>query len=73
MRERHKVLELTQDIRDKGVAVIFISHDIHMVYDICDRVVILESGKKIGDYARKDIGAEEVVRIIREGQETAQG
>ena len=70
VRERHKVLELTQNIREKGIAVIFISHNIHTIYDICDRVVIMEGGKKIGDYLKQEISVEEVVEIIREGKQT---
>jgi simple sugar transport system ATP-binding protein len=68
VRERQRVLELTQEIREKGIGVIFITHDIHMIYDICDRVVIMEQGQMVGDYFKKEIMVEDVVKIIREGK-----
>jgi len=65
VRERHKVLELVRNLKKQGVAVIFISHDIHVVYDICDRIVILEKGSKIGDFPREEVTVDEVVKIVR--------
>jgi simple sugar transport system ATP-binding protein len=69
VRERHRVLELTQEIKEKGIGVIFISHDIHMIYDICDRVVIMEGGEKVGDFRKNDISLENVIGLIREGKQ----
>jgi simple sugar transport system ATP-binding protein len=65
VRERHNVLELVRDLKRQGVAVIFISHDIHVVYDICDRVVILEMGSKIGDFPKHEVSVDEIVKIVR--------
>jgi simple sugar transport system ATP-binding protein len=65
VRERHNVLELVRDLKRQGVAVIFISHDIHVVYDICDRVVIMEMGSKIGDFPKHEVNVEEIVKIVR--------
>jgi ABC-type sugar transport system ATPase subunit len=69
VRERHKVLELTQEIKEKGIGVIFISHDIHMIYDICDRVVIMEGGEKVGDFRKDEIVLDDVIGLIREGKQ----
>ena len=71
VRERHRVLELAKETRDKGISVIFISHNIHMVYDICDRVVVMERGEKIGDYRKEDVDVEDIVDLIREGKEAS--
>ena len=71
VRERHRVLELAKETRDKGIAVIFISHDIRMVYDICDRVVAMERGEKIGDFKKEDVDVEDIVELIREGKQVS--
>ncbi|MBD3308322.1 ATP-binding cassette domain-containing protein [candidate division KSB3 bacterium] len=68
VRERHRVLEITQEIKEKGISVIFISHNIHIIYDICDRVVIMEGGEKVGDFRKDEISLEDVIGLIREGK-----
>ena len=71
VRERHRVLELSRETRDKGISVIFISHNIHIVYDICDRVVIMERGEIIGDFKKAEIDVEDLVELIREGKQAS--
>jgi len=68
VRERHRVVELTQEIRDRGVGVIFISHDIHQVYGIADRILVMERGRTIGDYVKTEIDVDSLVTLIREGR-----
>ena len=43
-------------IREKGVTVILVEHNVKMVMGICDTIVVLESGEKIAE------GVPEVVR-----------
>ena len=71
VRERHRVLELAKETREKGISVIFISHNIHIVYDICDRIVIMERGEKIGDFKKAEIDVEDLVELIREGKQSS--
>ena len=42
------VLALIRRLRDEGVAVVLISHNMHDVLEACDRVVVLRHGAKIG-------------------------
>lgn len=42
------VLALIRRLRDEGVAVVLISHNMHDVLEACDRVVVLRHGVKIG-------------------------
>jgi len=65
VRETYNVLELIKRLKEKKVAVIFITHDVHQVYPIADRIVILERGKKILDIPKCDKEPEEIVNIIR--------
>jgi len=65
VREAYNVLELIKKVREKNVAVIFITHDVHQVYPIADRIVILERGRKILDVPKCDKTPEEIVNIIR--------
>jgi len=68
VRERHNVLELIKNLKTRGISAIFISHDIHVVYDVCDRIVILEKGVKIGEFLKKETDVDIITSIIRSEQ-----
>jgi branched-chain amino acid transport system ATP-binding protein len=54
--EKDSLLKLIRDIRDRGVTVLLIEHDMRLVMGVCDRIVVLEFGRKIAE------GAPAVVR-----------
>lgn len=62
--ETRKVLEHILEVKKRGVSVIFITHNIYHVYEVADRLVLLEKGEKIGDYNKEDITPEKVMDII---------
>jgi branched-chain amino acid transport system ATP-binding protein len=47
--EKDTLLELIRRIRDNGVTVLLIEHDMRLVMGVCDRLVVLEFGKKIAE------------------------
>jgi branched-chain amino acid transport system ATP-binding protein len=47
--EKQELLELIRKIRDIGVTVLLIEHDMRLVMGVCDRLVVLEFGKKIAE------------------------
>ncbi|CAF1114976.1 unnamed protein product [Didymodactylos carnosus] len=49
------VLELFQEIRDSGVAIIFISHNISLVAKLCDYIYIFYAGKVVEKGKREEI------------------
>ena len=62
--ETKMVLEHIKNAKKRGLSVIFITHNIYHVYDVADRLVILEKGEKIGDYKKEDVTPEKVMDII---------
>jgi monosaccharide-transporting ATPase len=41
---------LIRRLRDKGVAILFVTHFLDQVYEICDRMTVLRNGKFVGEY-----------------------
>ena len=63
--EKHKFLELLGQLRDRGVAVIFITHHIEDVMAVSDRVTIMRNGKVVDSFAMNPaITAEMVVERL---------
>lgn len=46
---------LIEKIRDKGVTVFVVEHDMDLVMNICDKIIVLDQGEKIAEGTPKDI------------------
>jgi simple sugar transport system ATP-binding protein len=66
------VLRYIVQARDRGVAVIFISHNPHHAYPVGDRFVILNRGRMLGTYAKSEITRDELTRQMAGGAELEQ-
>ncbi|HEY6016604.1 MAG TPA: hypothetical protein VIU16_07455, partial [Gaiellaceae bacterium] len=66
------VLKYVLQARERGVAVIFITHNPHHAYPVGDRFVILNRGRTLGTYAKKEIDQQELVRLMAGGRELAE-
>src|SRR6266581_2863597 len=55
--------------RNHGVGVVFITHNPHHAYPVGDRFVILNRGRMLGSYAKKEVDQEQLVRLMAGGQE----
>ncbi len=64
LKETKKILELMVRLKDAGSSIIFISHNIHQVFSIADKLTILSHGKKIADIDPNTSTEEEVSNII---------
>jgi simple sugar transport system ATP-binding protein len=67
VRERARVNELAVQLKQQGLLVIYITHDIFQIHRIADRIVIMENGRKVADVGRDVLSAEALEEIIREG------
>ena len=63
------VLRYIVQARERGVAVIFISHNPHHAYPVGDRFVILNRGQSLGNFAKNEIDQRELVRLMAGGRE----
>jgi len=66
------VLKYILQARERGVAVIFITHNPHHAYPVGDRFVILNRGQSLGAYEKNEIDRQELVRLMAGGRELAE-
>jgi simple sugar transport system ATP-binding protein len=63
------VLRYILQARERGVGVIFITHNPHHAYPVGDRFVVLNRGQCIGSYRKDEIDQTELVRLMAGGSE----
>jgi branched-chain amino acid transport system ATP-binding protein len=54
-RETNELAGLIRKIRETGVTVALVEHDMELVMDICDRIVVLNLGKKLAEGTPREI------------------
>lgn len=62
--EQLKVLELIRTLRDQGVPVILISHNMQDVFAVADRVIVMRRGSKAGERKISETDENEVVGLM---------
>lgn len=65
LTETNKVFHFVRQVRDSGRSILFIGHNIHHVFDIADRFVVLDRGTVALETSRKQVkSAEELIGFM---------
>ncbi len=64
VRETQAFLDHVTRLRDEGLSVVIVTHNLHHAYQVADRFVILSHGRKVEDTPRSGTSAEELTRIV---------
>jgi simple sugar transport system ATP-binding protein len=72
LRQTDRVLTSIDEARNKGISIIFITHNVHHVYPVADRFVILWHGESIAEFPRGHHTKEQVSELIVEGKPMAE-
>jgi D-xylose transport system ATP-binding protein len=62
--ETKEVRELIKQLREEGLGIFLISHDIHDVFDLSDRISVMLQGKLVGTVNKDDVTVDEVLAMI---------
>lgn len=66
LKETAKLVNFVRDIKKAGKAAIFIDHNILHVYNVADRVVVIDRGRVAGQFMTKDISLDNLIeKMIR--------
>jgi D-xylose transport system ATP-binding protein len=62
--ETDQVRQLIRQLREEGLGIILISHDIHDVYDLADRITVMYQGGRVGTVQKDDVSLDQVLAMI---------
>jgi D-xylose transport system ATP-binding protein len=62
--ETAQVRNLVRQLKTDGIGIFLISHDIHDVYDLSDRISVMLQGKLVGTVNKADVTTDEVLAMI---------
>lgn len=65
--ESAMVGKLIKHLRSEGIGIFLISHDMSDVFDLCDRVVVMNRGHNVGSYRIDEVTKDDVLSLIIKG------
>jgi simple sugar transport system ATP-binding protein len=69
VRQSGVVLKYVAKARDRGLGVIFISHNPHHAYPVGDRFMLLRRGRSMGNFPKAELSLDELVQMMAGGAE----
>jgi D-xylose transport system ATP-binding protein len=71
--QTQQVLDLVKRLAEQGLAVVLISHNLHDIFEVADRITVLRLGRNVAVYERGETTQQEVVEAITAGVPTRGG
>ena len=65
--QTRQVLNLVRRLAERGIAVVLISHNLHDIFEVADRISVLRLGQKVAEYEPSKTTQQEVVHAITAG------
>jgi simple sugar transport system ATP-binding protein len=69
VRATEALLSYLEQLRDRGVSSLLVTHNLHHAYKVCDRHIVMNHGEKILDVRREDTSVDELTAAVVEGRE----
>ena len=63
-REIEVLFGLMRGLKSRGVGIVYVSHRMEEIFEICDRISVLRDGQFVGQRAIKDTDFDEIVRLM---------
>jgi D-xylose transport system ATP-binding protein len=66
--QTRQVLDLVRRLADRGLGVVIISHNLHDIFEVADRITVLRLGQSVNLFTRSETTQQEVVHAITAGE-----
>ena len=64
VKEVQKILDLALELKAEGIGVIIITHNLHHMFSVADRITVLQNGSPVGDKKVADTNIREIEKLI---------
>lgn len=62
--EVDRLFSIVRALKEKGVAILFVSHFLDQVYQIADRLTVLRNGELVGEYMERDVPESKLISLM---------
>lgn len=62
--ETQQVRDLIRQLKSDGIGIILVSHDIHDVFELSDRISVMYHGRLVGTVRKQDVTTDEILAMI---------
>ena len=59
-----RLLDIVRDLRKRGVGIVYISHRLHEVFEIADRITVLKDGEKVATVTPREVDMDGLIRLM---------
>ncbi len=66
--ETAMVADLIRQLQAEGIGILLVSHDMHDVFDLCNRVVVMNKGRLVGAHSIDEVTKDDVLSLIVKGE-----
>jgi D-xylose transport system ATP-binding protein len=66
--QTRQVLDLVRRLADRGLGVVIISHNLHDIFEVADRITVLRLGQTVNVFTKQDVTQQQVVHAITAGK-----
>lgn len=66
--QTRQVLDLVRRLAEQGYAVVIISHNLHDIFEVADRITVLRLGQQVAVFDRHEVTQQDVVQAITAGE-----
>lgn len=63
-RETEQLFRIVCDLRDRGVAIVFVSHKMEEIFSLGDTVTVLRNGRSVGSFPMEGMTENELIRLM---------
>ena len=63
-KEKDKLFAVAGSLRSKGLGIVFVTHRMKEIFELCDRATVMKDGKLVGTYDIKDLNEDKIVELM---------
>ena len=67
VEETRRTLDMIREFRQRGLSLIVVSHEMEEIFALADRIIVMKSGRVVGERLTVETSHQEIVELILRG------